>query len=301
LKVLSALSDGMADTVERNGSKVVRVNGRRRRSASGVVYVPEMVLTASHALERDEDLSVETHDGRTLEARLVGRDPASDLAVLKVEGLGLDAAKLAEEASPRVGQVALAVGRSGDNVRATFGIVSAIGGPLRTGRGATLERYIQTDAMAYPGFSGGALVDAEGAVIGVMTSGLARGVTIAVPTGIAQRVAQALEGQGYVKRGYLGILSQPVRLPAAQRLGVEGGGGLLVVGVEEDTPAGRAGMLLGDIVVALDGQPVADTENLQVLLTGKRVGTSVPVQVVRGGELKTLDVAVSQRGERRAR
>ena len=138
-------------------------------------------------------------------------------------------------------------------------------------------------------------------MIGVMTSGLARGVTIAVPAGTARRVAQALEEQGYVKRGYLGILSQPVRLPAAQRLRVEGGGGLLVVGVEEDTPAGRAGMLLGDIVVALDGQPVEDTENLQVLLTGERVGTSVPVQVVRGGELKTLDVAVSQRGERRAR
>jgi S1-C subfamily serine protease len=301
LNALSALSDGMADAVERIETKVVRVNGRRRRPASGVVYAPDLVLAASHALEREEDLSVGTHDGRTLEARFVGRDPANDLAVLKVDGLRLDVAKLAEEALLRVGQVALAVGRPGDNVRAAVGIVSAIGGSLRTGRGATLERYIQTDATAYPGFSGGPLVDAEGAMIGVMTSGLARGVTIAVPAGTARRVAQALEEQGYVKRGYLGILSQPVRLPAAQRLRVEGSGGLLVVGVEEDTPAGRAGMLLGDIVVALDGQPVEDTEDLQILLTGDRVGTSVPVQVMRGCELKTLDVTVCQRGERRAR
>ena len=302
LNALSALSDGMADAVERVGASVVRVNGRRRRSASGVIYAPDLVLTASHVLEREEDLSVGTHDGRTLEARFVGRDPASDLAVLGVEGLGADVVKMAEGASPRVGQVALAVGRPGEDARATFGIVSAVGGPLRTGRrGARLERYIQTDATAYPGFSGGPLVDAGGAVIGVMTSGLARGVAIAVPAELARRVARTLEDQGYVKRGYLGILSQPVRLHAAQRPGLEGGGGLLVVGVEEDAPAERAGMLLGDIVVALDDQPVEDTEDLQVLLTGERVGTSVPVQVVRGGELKTLDVTVGQRGERRAR
>lgn len=299
--VLSALSEAMADAVERVAESVVRVNGRRRRPASGIVYAPDLVLTSSHAVEREEDLSVKTHDGRTLEARFVGRDPASDLAVLRVEGLGLNPAKMSEESSPRVGQVALAVGRPGDSVRATFGIVSAVGGPIRMGRRRTLERVIQTDATAYPGFSGGALVDTEGTVVGILTSGLARGVALAVPTDIARRVAETLKGQGYVKRGYLGILSQPVNLPTAQRLGLEQSDGLLVVGVEENTPAGQGGMLIGDILVGLDGTPVQDTDDLQVLLTGERVGMSVPVQIVRGGELQTLDITVGQRGEKRAR
>src|SRR5215208_5629395 len=180
--LLSALSDGMADAVEQVGPKVVRVNGWRRRSASGVIYAPNMVLTASHVLEREEDLTVGTHEGRTLPARFVGRDPSTNLAVLRVEGLDTEAATAAED-NARIGQLALAVGSPsrGEGPRASLGVVSAVGGPLRTGRGTRLERYIQTDATHYPGFSGGPLIDARGIVPGLMIAGAARVVAFATP------------------------------------------------------------------------------------------------------------------------
>jgi S1-C subfamily serine protease len=198
----------------------------------------------------------------------------------------------------RVGQISLAVARpSREGIRASFGVVSAVGGPLRTRRGARVERYVQTDATPYPGFSGGPLVDAGGAVLGIMALGLARGVALAVPSEVALRVARSLSERGSVKRGYLGILSQPVHLPAGQRVGLgDQRGGLLVVGVEDGSPAGRGGMLLGDILVSLDGTPVTDTDELQALLAGDRVGNAVSVGLIRGGELQTLGVTVGERG-----
>src|SRR3712207_3382683 len=229
----SDLSDGMADAVEKISPAVVRVNGRRRRSGSGVVYAPEMVLTASHVLEREEDLPVVDHGGKKLPARVLGRDPPTDLAVLRVEGLDAEPAKVAE-GNPRIGQLALAVGRSGrsDGPRASLGVVSSAGGPLKTWRGGRLERYVQTDATPYPGISGGALADARGNVLGILTTGLSRGAALAIPADLAWRVAGTLSERGSLKRGYLGILSQPVRLPDAQGAGLTQRGGLLVVGVD---------------------------------------------------------------------
>src|SRR5215213_1764120 len=294
---LAALSDGMADAVENVATSVVRVNGRRRRSGSGVVFAQNMVLTASHVLEREEDLSVETADGRTLSARFAGRDHSTDLAVLNVGGLDIDPATPAE-GDARVGQISLAVGSHsrGEGPRATLGVVSAVGGPVRSRRGPRVERYIQTDATPYPGFSGGPLIDARGDVLGIMTTGLARGLALAIPAELAWRVANTLGERGSVKRGYLGILSQPVQLPDGQRLGLTQKGGLLVVGVEEGSPAGRGGLIIGDILATLDGQPVEDTEDLLVLLTGERVGREVPVRVIRGGGLQELQVTVGERG-----
>ena len=295
-ELLAALSDGLAGAVEKVGASVVRVNGRRRRPSSGVVYAPGLVLTASHALEREEDVTVGTDDGRTLAASFAGRDPSTDLAVLRVEGL--EAVATAAEGEPRIGELALAVGRSGrgDGPRASLGVVSTVGGPLRTWRGGRLERYIGTDATPYPGLSGGALVNARGELLGILTTGPMRGVALAVPANLAWSVARSIEERGTVKRGYLGILSQPVRLPDSQRLGLTQRGGLLVVGVEDGSPAGIGGLMIGDILATLEGQPVEDTEDLLVLLTGERVGRSVPVTVVRGGELNTLDVTVGERG-----
>ena len=294
---LSRLSEGMADAVERIGLSVVQVNGRRRRSASGVVYAPARVLTASHVVEREEDLSVGAGEGRTVEARLIGRDPSNDLAMLEVPELGDRTVAEPAAGGVRVGQISLAVARpSREGIRASFGVISSVGGPLRTGRGARLERYVQTDATPYPGFSGGPLINTEGAVLGITTLGFARGVALAVPAEVAWRAAEMLSERGSIKRGYLGILSQPVRLPAAQRAGLQGSGGLLVVGVEDDSPAGKGGMLLGDILVSLDATSVADTDELQALLTSDRVGREVPVEVIRGGELTTLRVTVGERG-----
>ena len=294
--LLVGLSDALAGAVEGVGSSVVRVRGGRRRPASGVVYAPGMVLTTSHTLEREEDLSVDTHDGETFPAELVGRDHSTDLAVLSVEGLTTEAA-LPSDGEPKVGQISLAIGssRRGDGPRASLGIVSATGGPMRVGRWARMERFIQTDATPYPGLSGGPLVDARGKVLGVLTSGWSRNATLAVPADIAWRVAKSLESGGSVKRGYLGILSQPVHLPEAQRFGLSQNSGLLVAGVEEDSPAGRGGLLIGDILAALDGQTVEDTDDLLTLITGEKVGEEVEVQVVRGGEMKDLKVTIGER------
>jgi len=214
-----------------------------------------------------------------------------------VEELGVEAATPVE-GEARVGQLALAIGRSGRDrgVKATFGIVGAVGGPLRTRWGGRLDRYIQTDATPYPGLSGGALVDVHGRVMGVVTSGTSRGIALAVPADLAWRTAAMLAEQGSVKRGYLGVLSQPVRLPESQKAGLEQNGGLLVGGVEEGSPADRGGVMLGDVMVSLEGHAVEDTEDLLSLLVGDRVGRGVTVEVLRGGELVTLQVAVGERG-----
>jgi serine protease DegQ len=294
---LSALSDGMAEAVENIAASVGRVNGRRRRSGSGVVFAQNKVLTASHVLEREEDLSVETADGRTLTARFAGRDHSTDLAVLNVEGLDVEPATPAE-GEAKVGQISLAVGSHsrGEGPRATLGVVSAIGGTIRTRRGPRLERYIQTDATPYPGFSGGPLIDVRGNVLGILVSGWGRGAAFAIPADIAWRTAETLSERGSVKRGYLGILSQPVRLPNGQSLGLRQRGGLLVVGVEDSSPADRGGLIVGDILATLDGQPIEDTDDLLVLLAGDRVGRPVPVRLVRGGELAEIEITVGERG-----
>ena len=177
---------------------------------------------------------------------------------------------------------------------ASIGIVSAVGGPVRT-RGGMLEQFIRTDATPYPGFSGGALVDARGDVLGILTTGLAGGVALAVPVALAWPLAETLARQGYVPRGWLGIGSQPVRIPVGQRAGREHEAGLMIVELVPESPAQRGGLLLGDILVALDGQAVDDGEALQALLGGDRVGRTVAVQVLRGGSLVSLDVIVGQR------
>lgn len=294
--VLGGLSNAMADAVERAGAAVVQVNGRQRQSASGVVFAPNLILTADHVLEREDNLTVGTPDKRTLPAQFVGRDTSSDLAVLQVADLNINPITAGQNAA-RVGQFILLVGRpSTDGLMASLGIVSAVGGPLRTGHNTALEQYIRTDAIPYPGFSGGPLVDSAGAVVGLMTTGLVQGAALGVPAAIAWRIADTLTQQGYIKRGFLGISSQPVELPEGQRGGWTGGEfGLLIMRVEPDSPAQHGGLLLGDILVALDGQGLNDTDDLQALLSGDRVGKAVPVQVIRGGALQTLQVTIGQR------
>jgi S1-C subfamily serine protease len=261
------------------------------------VYAPSLVLVAEHALERENDLTVELASGSPLAAQLVGRDLASDLAVLRVPGLATEPA-LAASHPARVGQFVLAVGRpAGGELMASIGIVSAVGGRVRT-RGGMLEQYLRTDATPYPGFSGGALIDAHGAVLGILTTGLTGGAALAIPAALAWRLAEPLVRQGYVPRGWLGIGSQPVRVPVGQRAGRAHETGLLIVELAPDSPALHGGLLLGDILVALDGQAVDDGEALQAFLGGDRVGRPLTVQVLRGGALVTLQVTVGQRAGR---
>lgn len=293
--LLRTLSNQMADAVERVSPTLVLVNGRQGRPGSGIVYAQELVLTADHVLEREEDLTIVTHDGRTLPAQFAGRDLATDLAVLRVANLGINPAVTSTEQA-RVGQLVLAVGRSAnDGPMASVGIVSAVGGPLRIAQGTTLERYIRTDAIPYPGFSGGPLIDTQGAVLGITTTGLLNSATLAIPATIAWGIAETLAKQGFIKRGYLGISSQLVQLPEAQRAGRSEEHGLLIVQVDEDSPAQKGGLLLGDILIAIDSHPLKDAEDLRSLLSGDRVGKTIPVEVIRGGKLQTLQVTVGQR------
>ncbi len=293
--LLRTLSNQMADAVERVDSALVLVNGRQRQPASGLVYGPDLILTANHVLEREEDLTIQTYDKRTLPAQFVGRDLGTDLALLRVADLGLTSPKAVTE-SVRVGQLVLAVGRTPeDGIMASSGVVSTIGGPLRTGPGTILERYIRTDATPYPGFSGGPLIDTQGNVAGILTTGLANGVALAIPIHIATSIADTLAKQGYIKRGYLGISSQFIELPVTQRAGRTQEHGLLIVKVDENSPAQQGGILLGDILVALDGHQINDAEELQLLLVGDRVGKAISVEVIRGNTLQTLQVTIGQR------
>ncbi len=299
---LISLSEGMADVVEKMQPSVVRIEGGRRWPSSGIVYAEDLVLAANHAIEREEDLSVQTDSGRRARAEVIGRDNARDLALLKVESLAASASVDISDTPARVGSLALALGRpSEEGLRANFGIVSAVGslpGRWRRGRRSrsrTPERYIQADIATYPGLAGGPLVSASGRVLGVVVTGFGRASVLAVPSDVAWSTAERLKESGSTKRGYLGIYSQPVRLPDAARLGFTQEGGLLVAGVGDDTPASRGGLIIGDILATVDNQPVEDTDDLLVILSGERVGKTIPIKVVRGGELRELSVTVGER------
>lgn len=289
---LNSFSNGLADAVARAEKSIVSVMPRGRRGISGVVSSLDHVLTIAHVLEGDGGLWVRTHDGRTLPAKLVGHDPSTDLALLKVADLKLEPAVILSETA-RIGQFVMLVARP-EELMASHGIVSSVTGPVRMGRG-NLERVIHSDATPYPGCSGGAMIDASGTVIGVTNAGLARGNTLAIPAKIAWRVAQMLADGTTLKRPYLGLGSQPVHLPTNARAGREQAVGLLVVSVEPDSPAANAGVLLGDIVVGFAGVPVQDTDDLLAQLTSDRVGQAVTLEVTRAGELRTLSVTVGER------
>jgi S1-C subfamily serine protease len=274
----------------------VKVDARDRLAASGIVWSADgLVVTAHHVVERDDDIGVGLPDGRTVAATLVGRDPTTDLAVLRAGTGGLTPPTWSDAGSARVGHLVLAVGRPGHKAMATLGIISALGEGWRTPAGGQVDRYVQTDVVMYPGFSGGPLVDAKGQALGLNTSALLRGVSLAVPAATIRRVVETLLVHGRVRRGYLGVGAQPVRLPAAlaQQLGQETG--LLLVSVEPGGPAEQGGLLLGDTIVALAGRPVVHMDDLLDGLSGERVGVAMPVRVVRGGQVQELTVVVGER------
>ncbi len=294
---LTDFSNELAAAVEKAGSATVLVDGRKRYPASGIAYAADLVLTADHVITRDENISVAGADGKMLSATLAGRDPGSDLALLRLAEKALTAARTVETL-PKVGSLVLAVGRPNKaGLQASWGIVTAVGGPARTGRGGLLEQYIQTETVSYPGFSGGPLVDTEGQVIGLNTSGLTHGGALTIPVKSAWRIADALAKHGSVKRGYFGVRTQTVDVPdAAQKsLKREQEQGLLVMWLEENGPAEKAGVLVGDILVGVNGQPVQDPDDLFAALGSDTVGKAAAVEVLRGGKPETVSVTVAER------
>jgi S1-C subfamily serine protease len=295
-EVLTSLSTALAGLVESAGQRVVRIEGRSRLPASGVVFSADgFIVTAHHVVERDDNLNVGLPDGRTVSAELAGRDPSTDLAVLRVAASDLAAAPWVDAADLRVGNLILALGRPGNTVQATFGIVSALGGSFRTSGGGEIDRYLQTDVVMYPGFSGGPLVTADGRFAGINSSALARGVSVTIPAATVKRVVETIVAHGHMPRGYLGIGIQPVRLDAGLQESLGQQTGLMLMSVEAGGPAANAGLLQGDVVVAVDGTPIRQMDDLQSLLSSERVGRQVAVRLVRAGVVQEAAVEVGQK------
>jgi S1-C subfamily serine protease len=296
---LVAFSNALADAVETSAASVVRVEARRRQPASGLIWSADgLIVTADHVLERDEDLAVGLPDGRRVSATVVGRDPSSDLALLRADAQGLTPA--ARSTAARIGSLALIVARPGDDPMASFGTVNAFTGPVRMRRQGRLEGLIVTDASFYPGFSGAPFVGADGSALGLATSrfGGGGGSGMVIPSAIVERVAAALLGHGRVRRGFLGLSSQPALVPPAlrERAGLgDQETGLLIVGVEPGGPAEAAGLTLGDVLVALGGESVRDTGELRDLLGPDRVGQAVTARIIRGGAPLELSVTIGER------
>src|SRR5262245_16900498 len=265
MEALLSLSNDLAGAVERVGPSIVAVHGRRQLPSTGIHWHPGVVVTADHTVRMDSDITVSTPDGRKLAAQLAGRDPGTDLAVLRVSDLPSPTAPLGDDAAVKVGHMVLALGFG---PRASWGIISALGPRWRSWRGGDIDRLVRLDLVLYPGFSGGPLVDASGRVIGVNTSGLSRETRLAVPLATVARVAGELLDKGHVSRGYLGLGMQPVALPEAARAGLGVGidTGLIVVTVAPGGPAAKAGVMLGDVLVALDGAPVSDLDDVHARL-----------------------------------
>jgi S1-C subfamily serine protease len=296
--LLAGVSNELADAVERAGAGVVTVDARRRHPATGIVWTADgLVVTANHVVERDEEIEVGLPDGRTVGAALVGRDPGSDLAVLRVEAT--DLTPLERTASePRVGNLTLAIGRPGPSgPMASLGVVTAVAGPLRFRGGGGLERYVRAGVAMLPGFSGGPLVDSAGRLIGLNSSTLGRAGQLTVLAESIDATVATLLQHGRVRRGYLGVGAQGVQLPDALARALDNGQeqGLLIVSVERGGPADAAGLMLGDVILAIDGESVGQVEQLQERLTGDRVGRSVPVRIARGGEPREIGVTIGER------
>ena len=243
----------------------------------------------------DDKINVGLADGRSVPATLVGRDPSTDIAVLRVEDEDLTALVEANKQDLGVGNFVLALGRPGKTVQATFGIVSALGNSWQTRMGGRIDRYLQTDVLMYPGFSGGPLVDGNGRLLGMNTSGIMGGVSLAVPTQTLSRVAETLLAHGRMKRGYLGVSTQKVRLPDDLRETLSQKTGLLIVSTESNSPAAKGGLMLGDTIVGVLEEKVHSHDDLLAQLTGDVVGTDVPINIIRGGKVEIFEVTVGEK------
>jgi S1-C subfamily serine protease len=307
---LNALSQQLAAAVETVGPAIVSVDARPRVRTSGVIWREGVVVTTNHTVRRDEDITVTSHDGREFPATLAGRDPATDIAVLRFESEGAAGADVVYEtggvAELRVGHLVLAAGRAHPprGVTASFGILSVVGREWRTSRGGEIDRLIRPDVSIFIGFSGGALLDTEGRIIGLNTTGLARGVGLTIPAATVNRVVDSLLQQGRVKRPYLGVgMLHRVPLPEKlrEKFNLTQASGLMLLSVEADAPADKAGLTIGDILLTLGGKAVPGTDDAQALLGGHEVGAVVRAGILRGGEVKEVEITLGERPARRRR
>jgi serine protease DegQ len=294
MATLKDLSKDIETLVEKASKSVVRVDARRGRAGTGIVWDSGLVLTANHVVEQEQEIEV-VADDKSAKATLVGRDPATDLALLKVDGLSAPAMPRGKVEDLKPGQIVLAIGRPG-SLKATFGTISAVSSSWRGWRGSEIEHLIQTNAPLYPGFSGGPLVDVEGRAVGMNSWVFGRGDGRAIAMDVAERVVASLKSDGRIKRPYLGIGTQEVPLPEAVKAKAKQDTGLLIVAVEPESPAAKAGLMQGDTLLALNGTATTSLEDLYAGLRKVAVGANQTVKVVRAGELKEMQITVGEAG-----
>jgi S1-C subfamily serine protease len=297
---LSELSSQLASAVEAAANSVVAIHARRRIPSSGIVWREGVIVSASHTVRRDDEIPVTLPNGDSTVAKVAGRDSATDLIALRLEGTKSYVAPRADASALRVGSLVLAVGRPGRNVSASFGIVSAVGEGWRTWQGARIDRVLRLDLAVYDGFSGGPLVDPAGAVLGLNNSALARGTPLALPAAAIDRVLDELLERGHVRRPFIGIAVQPVALSASvvKQHGLEGDTGLLIVSIADSSPAEKAGMILGDVLLEANGNQLSGPDDLLDALSSVAKDGTVSLKFLRGGSVKTASVTPADRGAR---
>ncbi|MFL5551239.1 MAG: S1C family serine protease [Gemmatimonadaceae bacterium] len=299
---LSELSSQLSSAVETAGKSVVAIHARRRIPSSGIVWRDGIIVSASHTVRRDDGIPITLPNGDSAIAKIAGRDSATDIIALRIDAASTDTksyvAPRADSSSLRVGSLVLAVGRPGRSVTASFGIVSAVGEGWRTWQGARIDRVLRLDLAVYDGFSGGALVDASGAVLGLNNSALARGTPMALPAAAVDRVVDELLETGHVRRPFIGVAVQPVELSASlvsqHELGKDAG--LLIVSIADASPADGAGMLLGDVLLEANGQPLGRPDDLLDALSSVSGGGAITLKFLRGGVVKSASVTPADRG-----
>jgi len=295
---IAQLSDQLADAVERTARAVVSVHARPRMPSTGVHWRDGIVVTTDATVKREQDITVTLPDGRRVPAQLAGRDPGTDLAVLRIESGALPVAVLGDPSTLKPGHLVLALGRTGDGgPRAAFGAMSATGGKWRCWKGGELDLWLQADVTLYPGFGGGPLVSPDARVLGINSGGLSRPLTTTIPVSTVNRVLEHLLARGYVARGWLGAAMQPVRFSDAARgrIGIEQAAGLVILSVEPDAPAALAGLMLGDVIVTIDGKALEHPDQVLEILAGDVVGKTLALKYVRGGKLEHADLLVGER------
>lgn len=287
-------SEDLARAVEAAAPAVLRL-ARHRHPATATVWDAEagLVVTTAHAVAHDDTAQLTLPGGQEREAQVVGRDPGTDLALLRTEPADLVGLEHADAAGLKVGHAALALARPGQSIRASFRIIGVLGADVRTPWGGRLERYVETDRGLPRGFSGGPLVDLAGRAIGIGTSALFRGADLAIPAATVSRVVGDLAAHGSIRRAYLGVAVQRVKLPEAVATRAGQRSGALVVGVDDGSPAARSGLVLGDVLIALDGRAIAGPDDLRELLTERRAG-ELEARVVRVGAIESLRVQVGE-------
>ncbi len=290
----TALSHEIAAAVESAAPSIVQVHGRRR-VAAGLVVAENTVLTTA-AIE-DDQAAVRAGNGQTAEGAVLGRVSHMGLTAVRVDGLGL--LPLAPADEPKPGHLAVAVGRTwSGGVMAAFAPIAVVGGPLRTGRRSSVDRVIRIQHAPHGALNGGALLDASGRVLGIITSMAIRGTTVVIPASLAWAAATKVTTDGGTKQGFLGVSSMAVPIPERQRAGRSQAFGLLISQISPHSPADTAGLMVGDVLVAFDGQPIEEADELVTRLRGSGVGRAVPITVLRGATAVDVSVTIGERPNR---